>query len=243
MSDLHLTMGGIPIWETNTIEHFNKSLEIIRAMQNVDAIVVTGDISNDGSEWTYQYADRLFSSLGIPTYCCPGNHDSLKVMLDKYKPSFYQVSPSSHIINGWKLVMLNSVIPDDEDPNQNKARGFLSVESMNYMKNELEEGLPTILALHHPPLEPGGWLNRKLLDNRDDFNVLISNYPNARLVIYGHIHFFTDIQQGHIIYSSATSIGFAFDKELPKFQIANGLEGFSVIDIVNDTINISNHHK
>lgn len=240
MSDMHLMKDGVPIWDTNTMDHFNKSIDIIRGMNNIDAIIVTGDLSNDGSEWTYQYADNMFFSLGIPTYCCPGNHDSLKIMLDKYKPSFYQVLPPSCNIGGWKLVMLNSVIPDDENPNQNKARGFLSSESLNCIIQELEEGLQTIIALHHPPIEPGGWLNRKLLDNRDEFNTIVSYYPNARLVLYGHTHYFTDVRQDHARYSSSTSVGFAFDKELPKFQIADGFEGFSVIEIKRDTINISN---
>jgi len=240
MSDLHLTKDGVPIWKTNTMDHFNKSIEIIRGMKNIDAIIVTGDISDDGSDWTYRYADSLFASLVIPAYLCPGNHDSLKMMLDKYKPSFYQVLPPSCNIGGWKLVMLNSVIPDDENPNQNKARGFLSSESLNCIIQELEEGLQTIIALHHPPIEPGGWLNRKLLDNRDEFNTIVSYYPNARLVLYGHTHYFTDVRQDHARYSSSTSVGFAFDKELPKFQIADGFEGFSVIEIKRDTINICN---
>ena len=240
MSDLHLTKDGAPIWETNTMEHFNLSIDIIRGMKDIDAIVVTGDISNDGSEWTYRYADRLFSSLGIPTYCCPGNHDSLKMMLDEYKPSFYQVLPHSCIIEGWKLVMLNSVVPADDNPDQNKSRGFLSGESLNYVQQELEEGLPTIIALHHPPLEPGGWLNRRLLENRDIFNQTIQSYPNTRLVIYGHIHYFTEVQQGHTRYSSSTSVGFAFDKDLPKFQIADGLEGFSIIEVNNKEVHINN---
>ena len=240
MSDLHLTKDGRPIWETNTMEHFNQSIEIIHDMQNIDAILVTGDISDDGSEWTYQYAERLFSSLGIPTLCCPGNHDSLKMMLEGYQPSFYQVLPSSRKIEGWKIVMLNSVTPADEDPNQNKARGFLSEESLSYIKQELKEGLPTILALHHPPLEPGGWLNRKLLENREAFNQTIDSYPNVRLVLYGHIHYFTEVQQGHIRYSSSTSVGFAFDKDFPKFQIADGLEGMSLIEIDGEKIEIKN---
>lgn len=240
MSDLHLTKEGYPIWETNTLEHFNQSIDIIRGMQNIDAIIVTGDISDDGSEWTYRYADRLFSSLRIPTYCCPGNHDSLKLMLNEYKPSFYQVLPPSCKLAGWKIVMLNSVIPDDKNPNQNKARGFLSAESMNFIKHELEEGLQTIIALHHPPIEPGGWLNRKLLDNRDEFNTIVSYYPNSRLVLYGHTHYFTENLKNHIRYSSSTSVGFAFDMNLPKFQIADGLEGFSLIEIENNTINICN---
>ena len=240
MSDLHLTKGGTPIWETNTMDHFNKSIDIIRGMNDIDAIIVTGDISDDGSEWTYQYADRTFSLLGVPTYCCPGNHDSLKVMLDDYRPSFYSVLPASCLIRGWKLLSLNTVIKDDENPDQNKARGFLSEESMIYMRQELEEGLPTIIALHHPPLEPGGWLNRRLLDNRDEFNQVICRYSNARLVLYGHIHYYTNVKRNHTIYSSSTSIGFAFDKELPKYHIAYGHEGFSLIEIENDNIEISN---
>ena len=240
MSDLHLTKDGCPIWETNTMEHFNRSIDVIRGMKDIDAIVVTGDISNDGSEWTYKYADRLFSSLGIPTFCCPGNHDSLKMMLEEYDTSFYKVLPQSCIIDGWNLILLNSVIQDDEDPNQNKARGFLSEASLNYMIQKLEEGFPSIIALHHPPLEPGGWLNRKLLDNRDDFNKIISLYDNVKLVIYGHIHYFTNVLKGHVRYCSSSSVGFAFDKDLPKFQIADGYEGINLIEIINDSITINN---
>ena len=240
MADLHLTKDGCPIWETNTMEHFNRSIDVICGMKDIDAIVVTGDISNDGSEWTYKYADRLFSSLGIPTFCCPGNHDSLKVMLEEYNPSFFKVLPQSCIIDGWNLILLNSVIQDDEDPNQNKARGFLSEASLNYMIQKLEEGFPSIIALHHPPLEPGGWLNRKLLDNRDDFNKIISLYDNVKLVIYGHIHYFTNVLKGHVRYCSSSSVGFAFDKDLPKFQIADGYEGINLIEIINDSITINN---
>ena len=240
MSDFHLTKDGCPIWETNTIEHFNKSIEIIRGMKGIDVIIVTGDISEDGSIWTYQYTDKMFASVGIPTLCCPGNHDSIKVMLKDYVPSFYQVLPPACIICGWKIVTLNSVISEKKDSSQNKSRGFLSEESLNYIQQELDEGLPTIIALHHPPQEPGGWLNRRLLENRDEFNNMISKYDNARLVIYGHTHYFTEVQQGHTRYSSSTSIGFAFDKDFPKFQIYDGHEGFSLIEINNSIINIRN---
>ena len=102
MSDLHLTKDGGPIWETNTMEHFNQSIDIIRGLQKIDAILVTGDVSDDGSEWTYQYADRLFSTLGIPTLCCPGNHDSLKMMLEEYKPSFCKFLNRFHPMSSGK---------------------------------------------------------------------------------------------------------------------------------------------
>ena len=41
------------------------------------------------------------------------------------------------------------------------------------------------------------------------------------------------------IFTSASSIGFAFDKELPKYEIAEGKEGFSLIK-VNNSISIEN---
>ena len=87
---------------------------------------------------------------------------------------------------------------------------------------------------------PNECISPKNYENRDEFNQAINSYPNARLVLYGHIHYFTEVQQGHIKYSSSTSVGFAFDKDLPKFQIADGLEGFSLIEINSDIIDVAN---
>jgi hypothetical protein len=73
--------------------------------------------------------------------------------------------------------------------------------------------------LHHPPIEPGGWLNRKLLDNRDIFNKLIRKYEQVKLVLYGHTHYNLQTSLDGILYTSASSIGFAFDKELSKYIV------------------------
>lgn len=235
LSDIHLVNNGATIWNTDTFAHFSKAIELIKSIDKVDAIVVTGDLSNDGSEWTYKYIDQSFESLGIPTLCCPGNHDSTPMMLNDYVPSFYKVTPKT-IIGDYKFLMLNSVIPDDEDPNTNKSRGLLSKETLEYMEEEIKEGIPTIVAFHHPPLEPGGWLNRKLLDNRDEFNNLIQDADNVKLVLYGHIHYHILNEMNGTIYVSAPSIGFAFDKDLPKFKIAQGEEGINIIDIIDKSV-------
>ena len=42
-----------------------------------------------------------------------------------------------------------------------------------------------------------------------------------------------------IIYNCSPSIGFAFSPKLPKFEIACGEEGFSLIDTSNDDISIN----
>ena len=238
MSDLHLTEKGKIIWGTDTMAHFDRAIDDIRHMDDIDAIIVTGDLSDDGSLWSYQYADKRFASIEIPTYCCPGNHDSLKTMLCDFRPAFISFLPT-FCLEGWKIILANTVVPDEANQSLNKSRGFLSDDWLLRIEEELKEGLPTIIAMHHPSQEPGGWLNRRLLENRSVFNDMITNYPNARLVLYGHTHYFTDFICGNIRHTSSSAIGYAFNKDLPKFQIAEGLEGYNIIEIKNETITIT----
>ena len=49
LSDIHLENNGVPIWETDTMCHLNKAINIIKSLANVDVIVVSGDLSNEKS--------------------------------------------------------------------------------------------------------------------------------------------------------------------------------------------------
>ncbi len=235
LSDLHLANEGKIIWDTDTVEHLHRALNTIKSISEIDLIVITGDISDDRSIWGYEYLDKNLSGLGIPIYCCPGNHDSMSIMREEYTPKNYRVEPKMKM-KGWKFLFFNTVVPDDKDPSTNKARGMLKESDLEYLKRELEESVPTCIVFHHPPLEPGGWLNRKLLDNRDEFNEVIKRYDSVRLVLFGHIHYPIVCNMNGITYTSPSSIGFAFDKDLPKFQIADGQEGFNIITIDKEHI-------
>ena len=238
LSDIHLTKHGEIIWGADTLSNLNKALDKIKEIPNIDAIIISGDISNDGSLWTYEYIDGQFGKLNIPVYCCPGNHDNIRVMMTEFSPKFIKIVDKT-IIAGWQFYFLNSVVRDEKEPTQNKARGLLSKNSLCQLEQDLKQNnIPTIIVLHHPPKEPGGWINRRLLDNRNEFNDLIKQYNNVKLVLYGHIHYSTQNYNGNIIYSSASSIGYAFDKYLPNFQIAKGQEGFNLIELNNTEIHI-----
>ena len=60
ISDIHLTENGTEIWGVNTHEHFQKAIQKIKELDGLDGIIVSGDLSNDGSKWTYEYIDRAF---------------------------------------------------------------------------------------------------------------------------------------------------------------------------------------
>lgn len=226
LSDIHLTENSRIIWGADTMSHFNKAISKLSEQKSIDAIIISGDLSDDGSNWSYDYLDSAFSKLGVPTYCCMGNHDSF----DNFPRMKYIKHVNSFLFGGWKFLLFNTVIKDEAEPSKNKSRGLLKEETVKSLKTEINDDVPIAIFLHHPPIEPGGWLNRRLLDNRDVFNELIKG-SNVKLVGFGHIHYEMKSIINNILYTSAPSIGFGFDKELPKFQISDGSEGFDIITL------------
>jgi len=230
LSDIHLENEGKIIWDTDTKSNFDKSINMIKTLKNLDAIIISGDLSNDGSIWSYRYIDQQLSDIGIPTYCCPGNHDNLSTFFGGYEPQFYKTMELVEV-GDWSFILLNSAIIG-------MSRGYFNVEKL---KGLLERSHGNIaIVLHHPPIEQEGWLNRKLLENRDEFNDIILHTENVRLVLYGHTHYHTDSMVNGVVYSSAPSTGFAFQPNLPKFKIAHGSEGFNIIELRKDNILITN---
>ena len=63
ISDIHLTENGREIWGVNTLDHFCKTIQKIKGLDGIDGIVVSGDLSDDGSRWTYEYIDRAFAEI------------------------------------------------------------------------------------------------------------------------------------------------------------------------------------
>lgn len=229
MSDIHIADRGEPIWDTDTRAHFDKAIEKISQEKDIDAIFITGDIADKGAIWSYEYVDKAMSKLGIPTYVCPGNHDWIPNMCERLK---YCKKVKSEIIGDWRFVFLDSTIIDPDDVTQNKARGYFKDADKYYIEFTSQEcDHPTCILLHHSPIEPGGWMNKKLLENRDQFKEFISSQKNVKLVLFGHIHYSMTETHDGVLYSSAPSIGFAFDKDMPKYQIIDHQEGYSIIHI------------
>jgi Icc protein len=204
--------------------------------QDVDAILISGDIADKGSVWAYDYVDKTMASLGIPTYGCPGNHDNLSNMIQTMK--FCRIN-GEVTIGDWNFVIFDSTIQDPDDPSKNRARGELKNQDLDYIEHLASYSeSPVCVVLHHSPIEPGGWMNKKLLENREEFKERISRLEMVKLVLFGHIHYPMTQHQEGTIYSSAPSVGFAFDKDLPKYQICDGNEGYNVLHITGNNVEI-----
>ena len=68
---------------------FNEILDYVRAVAwPADLVLATGDLVHDASPEGYQGMRERFASLGIPTYCIPGNHDDPRQMANQLAANF-----------------------------------------------------------------------------------------------------------------------------------------------------------
>lgn len=240
MSDLHLTRDGSPIWGEYTHKKFAMAIKQIKNTQDIDVIIVSGDISDDGSMESYEFADNMFLQTDIPTYWCLGNHDDLELQrMHKFLKHCKLIDNIK--ICGWIIILLNSVAPDEELLGKNRSRGILSTQTLTRLNEKINNSdAPTIVALHHPALEIGGWQDNKILKDREAFRKMLESSKNVRIVLSGHVHEFSDIELNGIRYSTATGLGFAFSSKMQNYELLRDAEGYSVITIDGNDISIDN---
>ncbi|MBX9393772.1 metallophosphoesterase [Streptomyces sp. TRM72054] len=121
---------------------------------HVDALLVTGDIADHGTEAEYEEAARILGlrsgDAPFPVLTCPGNHDSRaplrKALLGL--PATDGPLNGAHVFDDAAVLMCDSSIPGSDE-------GALDEETYDWIEatlDELDGSLPVLLALHHPPV-------------------------------------------------------------------------------------------
>ncbi len=143
---------------------------------NADVLLVTGDLTNNGSKTSHQYVASKLAEIkaeGIPVYVIPGEHDvreggtttavSKAVFEDLYKDFGYsepQQDPNSasyvaDLGNGFKVVMSDSVAAD--------GQGQMPQWVVDKAKAEAASGNTVFAASHHPAVTRGS-VDRTFID-------------------------------------------------------------------------------
>jgi 3',5'-cyclic-AMP phosphodiesterase len=147
-----------------------------------DALLITGDLVQD-DPGGYRHLRRLFSSLGLPVLCIPGNHDEPRAMRR-------ELADKPFVLGGfvdfgrWRIVLLDSCIPGS-------AAGALSAEALAGLDAALA-GAGTrhcLVCLHHHPVPMvSRWLDQVGLSNAAEFLQIIDAHSNVRAIVWGHVH-------------------------------------------------------
>jgi len=186
ITDTHLfapedgALLGVP-----TLKSFRAVVDQVQQRTpDFDAILATGDISQDHTVQSYQHFVDGIELLEKPCYWLPGNHD--------YKPSMSNVLPSSqiqaceHVLIGlhWQIIILDSQVVG-------VPHGLLSSKQLILLDNALTQHPErhSLVLLHHHPLPAGSaWLDQHQLKDNQDFWDVLNQHSNVNGIVCGHIH-------------------------------------------------------
>jgi 3',5'-cyclic-AMP phosphodiesterase len=153
-----------------------------------DAVLVSGDLSDHASDAEYDLVRNLLAPLEAPLYVLAGNHDDRSALRRHFgvpgaddEPVRYSVE-----LGPMRLVVLDTA-QRGNDP------GALGAGQLEWLDAELAAtpGLPTLVAMHHPPFATGvaAWDGIGLPDaDRRALGEVIERHPQVRRLVSGHLH-------------------------------------------------------
>ncbi|EKQ69955.1 putative phosphohydrolase [Leptolyngbyaceae cyanobacterium JSC-12] len=213
-----------------TQESFQAVLHQLKNLERQpDLLLLTGDLSQDGSAESYEALHTMLQPLGIPVYWVPGNHDKPSVMAKVLTRSPIS-NQKSFRAGGWRFLLLDSCVPGC-------VHGALSPEGLTWLEAELSQypNEPTLIAFHHPPFLVGSdWMDDIGLLNADALFAVCDRHPQIKLVLFGHIHQEFYQQRNGVNYLGTPSTCIQFKPNSPKFSLDEEQPGLRLITLFPD---------
>src|ERR1019366_10440473 len=153
-----------------------------------DAVVVTGDIANTPTDAEYERARMLLDELAAPVYVLPGNHDDRDALRRHFPLPATEAEHLSYVadLGPIRMIALDTVRPAE-------SGGQLDGPRLAWLKTALAANrtTPTLLAMHHPPLDIG----QSGMDaigipepQRRALGAILAHHPQVHRIISGHVH-------------------------------------------------------
>ncbi|MDY6829311.1 MAG: 3',5'-cyclic-AMP phosphodiesterase [Pseudomonadota bacterium] len=156
-------------------------LEHIDRHAEPDLLLLTGDLSQDETEPSYH---RLLSHLkgrAPEMLWLPGNHDAPELMRRLGTLALNRVDLT---LGRWRILTLNSHWAGHTE-------GRLAETELARLDAQLqaEPDLPTLVAVHHPPVPIGTpWLDAQRIVNGDALMECLGRFDQVRMLLCGHVH-------------------------------------------------------
>lgn len=213
----------------NTLHSMHSVLDIVhRERAHIDSIMVTGDLSQDGSVHSYQHLHQATTRFNCPVFWLEGNHDT--------PHSMHQVAAGTEHLQRvirtphWQLILLNSQV-------EGAVFGQLANEQLQLLQDTLQQrpDLYTLVSLHHHPLPMGShWLDNIGVRNSAALINILRRYHNVRCVLWGHVHQASDRIIDGVRYLSSPSTCVQFAPNSVGFTLDNLAPGYRWLDLHAD---------
>lgn len=213
----------------NTHDSLQRVIDQVLAEQpRVDLLLATGDLSQDGTDASYQRFREMTAVIAAPTRWLAGNHDE-PLPMERVAAGTDLLQPVTDIGN-WRVLMLNSAIPGS-------VPGRLDDGELALMEQALASagGRHCLICFHHQPVSIGcAWMAPIGLRNPEALFERLKAYPQARALLWGHIHQEWDEQREglRLLASPSTCVQFAPGSE--DFKVDDRAPGYRWLVLHDD---------
>lgn len=174
LSDTHLRADGQAVHGVDPRERLATVLDAYCRLDTpLDLVVLTGDLTDDGSFMACRDLADMLEPLGAPVLAVPGNHDRPQTLRGVFAADSIDVGP-------WRIVGIDTSRPD-------QVHGTVEVMA-EAGRLDRHDPRPTVLAMHHPLVSPSGhpWFQ---CDGGEGFAAELAARPHVKAVIAGHLHY------------------------------------------------------
>lgn len=237
LSDLHVVAEGAmcsSILDTRAI--LSAAVDVLLAGMDklgpFDAVLLTGDISDDGSRESYDIALRELARLSLPIFAVPGNHDARAAFRSAFSKQAWM--PATGPVN-WIHDLEDTVLIGLDTLVEGQGGGRLAPESLSFLASALKgaAGRDVVVALHHPPLATGiRFMDGIGLENTASLMDAIPERSAPILFVAGHVHgvYLGRIGAHTVVTAPSICSAFGLDRRLDApVGFFTGPTGFAIL--------------
>ncbi|UUO22734.1 3',5'-cyclic-nucleotide phosphodiesterase [Colwellia sp. M166] len=165
----------------NVYQNLLKVLRTIKQQPAIDAIVFTGDLTQDHSAESYQLFVQAFAvaEITIPVYCLAGNHDDAALLKCYLSPApFCQGTVIES--DFWQVLLLES--------KSATPAGIFNTAQADTIAATIDKNKSQLALMHHHAVDVGYFIDRHGLENKAELQQFLTQFSSIKALGCGHVH-------------------------------------------------------
>jgi 3',5'-cyclic AMP phosphodiesterase CpdA len=234
LSDLHIVAEGSLHGKVDSFAILNEILATLEESGRFDAVLLTGDLADQGEPEAYRrlrsLVDAFSERTGVPVMYLPGNHDERGAFRAELFDDDDAERKSDQVlwIDGLRIIGLDSTATDGH-------HGEFDDEQLLWLDEQLAVPAPlgTIVAFHHPPIPgPIDVINLITLREPERLAAVVEG-RDVVMILAGHTHHVSGGALGGVPVWVATATAYQVDVRASDAGLFRGVtgSGFTRIDV------------
>ncbi len=195
-----------------------------------DLLVLSGDLSMDGSRASYAWLAEALAGETAPVVALPGNHDDPARWAASAGAGFTP-TPALLTRGNWRLLMLDTHIDGVAD-------GALGPGQLAWLERALAArpaGCYDLVFLHHPPLAVDSpWIDAMGLRDAAALWQVLARSPRPVACVAGHVHQTFDRLNAGVRVLTTPSTCVQFRPRSVRYAVDARAPGYRVLELFDD---------